>query len=205
MNRSFRNRLPWAPSAHIMPPMIDIIAYVIGLELVNVRDGQPLKNRGQSQVCPEGVLLTAVSQKPLNVFVGELQEQRSSAVTVLNAEVEISLHFLFYLSALRFGLRFGGHTDLPATMPKSGIPDDVSIGFFSCPRHTMIEPRHLDSVERFVDYLDTNWVQKTVSGLGEEGGDRRKTRGMRKRKSAPFFRSSEPGSDGFRRPFMSLR
>jgi len=139
VNRSFRDGFPGAFLIEVLASTVYILSDMIWLELVNVLDGQPLKNRGQSQVCPEGVLLTAVSQKPLNVFVRELQEQRTSAVPVLDTEVKVELHFLFYLSALTLGLRPGGDTNLPPAMPESCVPNYLSVGSLPFPWHAAIQ------------------------------------------------------------------
>ena len=179
MNRPLRNALTRALLVGVLPSAVYIVADVIWLQLVNMLDRQFLENSRQCEVCSEGVFLAAVGQKPLDVPVGKLRQQRTSAISVLDTEVEVSLDLLLDLSALVLGLCLCGYTYFFATMPKSGIPDDVSIGFLSFPRHTIIQTRHSDSVKLFVGYLDTNWVHKTVSGFGEEGDDRRNLRGMR--------------------------
>lgn len=55
------------------------------------------------------------------------------------AEKKVTLHLLLYSTTFGFGFCLCGDTDFPATMSKSGIPDDLPVGSDSFPRHAPIQ------------------------------------------------------------------
>jgi len=135
MDRPLRDALPRAFLIRVTPSAFDIVPHVVRLELIDALYGQPLENRRQGQVCPQGVFLAAIRQKPLHVFVGEFCQRWTPPIPILDAEFDVSLHSFFGCSAFGLGLCFGGDADFLPTVAKPGVPDYFSVGFMSFPWH----------------------------------------------------------------------
>jgi len=112
---------------------------VIGLELVAMFDRQPGENIAEGGIYSYGVFFAAVSKKPFHVIISKFGKKWPTPIPVHNSKLEIALHSLFYCATPILALRFCRHAYLLPPMAKSGVPNNVSVGSESSPRHASIQ------------------------------------------------------------------
>jgi len=139
MNRSLGNRLAGTPSIYVSPSMVYVLADVVRPKLVNVLHRQFGQDVREGLVSSYRMILCAVCQKPLNIFIGKFCEERTSSITVLSTSIEVSLHPLLDLATLLLAPRLRRNTYLLPAMPESRVPSDISVGCLSFPRHAHIQ------------------------------------------------------------------